>query len=323
MANFLVTGAAGFIGSNLIRVLLDKGHTVVGFDNLSNGHYHNLSYGFDHKQKDSFTFIEGDIRDIDTCKQAAKGMDYILHQAALGSVPRSLTDPILYDDNNIRGTLNMLEAAREVKIKRFVFASSSSAYGDTPTLPKIETMIPRPKSPYAINKVVGEYYCKVYWEQFQVPTVAFRYFNVFGPQQDPNSQYSAVIPLFVRALFNDTPPTIFSDGEQTRDFTFIDNVINANLNACHLNESYFGEVFNVGAGDRISINQLIGSIKRIMNKSIDPIYLPARAGDVRDSLASIDKAIEAGLIEETVDWKTGLDHTVHWFLNSSVLTASQ
>ncbi len=319
MAKYLVTGAAGFIGSNLVRVLLDRGETVIGLDNLSNGFRHNLTYATDHKNNDLFTFIEGDIRDLSTCFRAAEGVDYILHQAALGSVPRSLTDPVLYDDNNIRGTLNMLEAAKKVKVKRFVFASSSSAYGDTPTLPKIETMIPRPKSPYAVNKVVGEYYCNVYWEQFQVPTIAFRYFNIFGPQQDPNSQYSAVIPLFVGASYRNESPIIFSDGNQTRDFTYIDNVIHANLNACYIDTKYCGEVFNIGCGDRISVNELASSIMDIMGKSIECDYRPARAGDVRDSLASIEKARKAGIIEHTVDWQDGLKQTVEWFLSSDIL----
>jgi UDP-N-acetylglucosamine 4-epimerase len=313
MATYLITGAAGFIGSNLVETLLSQTHTVIGMDNLSTGNEENIQYLKALPNAKNFTFIKGDIRDLDQCKLACKGVDYVLHQAALGSVPRSIEFPALYNDNNITGTLNMLIAAKEKNVKRFVFASSSSVYGDTPTLPKIETMIPAPKSPYAIGKLTGEYYCKVFWTAYGLPTVALRYFNIFGPRQSPTSQYAAVIPKFVSAYLKNDSPTIHGTGEQTRDFTFIENAINANLSACHASESAFGEAINVGCGDRISLNVLSDEIKKITQSTSLPIHTELRIGDVKDSLASIEKNTNLLNITHRVSLSEGLEKTIKWY----------
>ncbi|NBV43081.1 SDR family oxidoreductase, partial [bacterium] len=284
MARFTVTGCCGFIGSNLVQALLDAGHLVTGLDDLSTGFKENIEAFLSHS---SFSFIEGDIRDPELCSVACDGADYVLHQAALGSVPRSLEYPALYNSVNIGGTLNMLNAARDAKVKRFVFASSSSVYGDTAVLPKVETMIPNPKSPYAVTKITCEYFAKVYNDAYRLPTIGLRYFNVFGARQNPASQYAAVIPKFVTAFLKNESPTIFGDGAQTRDFTYIDNVVMANLKACDAPLSSCGVSYNIGCGGRISLNQLAQEIQHLTQSSAVPTYGPARAGDVRDSLADV------------------------------------
>jgi UDP-N-acetylglucosamine/UDP-N-acetylgalactosamine 4-epimerase len=318
MAKYLVTGAAGFIGSNLVEHLLDSGQAVVALDNFSTGFEKNLNFTKEHPHKNMYTFIKGDIRSSDTCLRACEGVDYVLHQAALGSVPRSIEQPLIYNENNIAGTLNMLMAAKENKVKRFVFASSSSVYGDTEELPKVETMLPRPKSPYAISKITGEYYCKVFAEVYNLPTIALRYFNVFGKRQDPNSQYAAVVPKFVVALMENEAPTIFGDGEQTRDFTFIENVIKANLNACKVTLETYGKAYNVGCHDRISINMLFQTIKSVLQASVAPVYAPLRAGDVRDSLAAIEEAKKDLGYDNLVELEAGLKKTIDWYKHSNL-----
>lgn len=310
---YLITGVAGFIGSNICERLLDLGEKVIGLDNFSCGFKENLEFIDSHKNKDNFTFYEGDIRNYEDCTKACQNVDYVLHQAALGSVPRSMEEPLLYHENNITGIVNMLEAAKNNNVKRFVFASSSSVYGDTPTLPKIETMSPRPKSPYAVNKLTGEYYCKLYTQCYGLPTIALRYFNIFGKRQNPKSQYSAVIPKFITAYLKNESPTIFGDGEQTRDFTYVENVIKANLNACQAEESAFGKAMNIGCGHRISLNELAKHIKDITGSSAEPIYEDNRAGDVRDSLASIEEAKTHLNLTDQILLKDGLIDTINYY----------
>jgi len=313
MASFLITGAAGFIGSNLATHLLEEGHTVVGLDNFSNGFKENIEAIKSHPKAANFSFIEGDITNFETCQTACKGIDYVSHQAALGSVPRSLKFPELYNEHNTTGTLNMMRAARDANVKCFVYASSSSVYGDTPTLPKVETMTPNPKSPYAISKLTTEHYGKVFWEAYGLPTIGLRYFNVFGPRQNPNSQYAAVIPKFITSFLEETAPVIHGDGEQTRDFTYISNVVQANVKACYASEEAFGEAYNIGCGGRISIKALTEKIKVATHASVEPEYSETRAGDVRDSQADINKAKTLLKIEEFIDLEEGLQLTVDWY----------
>jgi len=306
----LVTGAAGFIGRNLVAKLLDMGCDVVGVDNLAASRVENLVSFLDHPR---FTFIQEDIVHLSACQDFCKKIEVVFHQAALGSVPRSVELPGLYHENNSTGTLNMLTAARDQGVKRFVYASSSSVYGDTPTLPKIETMLPQPKSPYAITKITCEYYAKVFHEVYGLPTVGLRYFNVFGPFQNPDSQYAAVIPKFVTSLLKGEAPVIFGDGEQTRDFTFIDNVLEANLKSVTAPLAACGLAYNVGCGERISLNQLFNELQRIIGSNVSPRYEAARRGDVKDSLASIDLArLNLGYTGK-VSLSEGLAQTVDWY----------
>jgi nucleoside-diphosphate-sugar epimerase len=313
MASYLITGAAGFIGSNLALHLLDQGHSVKGLDNLSNGFQANIDVISSHKNAANFEFIKGDITDFKTCLSACKGVDFVSHQAALGSVPRSIKFPELYDLHNTTGTLNMMRAARDNKVKVFVYASSSSVYGDTPTLPKVETMTPNPKSPYAISKMSTEYYGKAFWDLYQLPTIGLRYFNVFGPRQNPNSQYAAAIPKFITSFLNNTSPIIHGDGEQTRDFTYITNVIQANVNAFNATEKAFGEAFNIGCGDRISIKTLAEQIKLATGATCELEFGDPRPGDVRDSLADINKAKNLLNFSDITPLNEGLKITVEWF----------
>lgn len=305
---YLVTGVAGFIGSHLLENLLKEGHEVIGLDNLSTGHRHNFE-----KYSQDFQFIEGDIRNLKTCHESCKGVDYILHQAALGSVPRSVEDPILSHDNNATGTLNMLVAARDANVSSFVFAASSSAYGDTPVLPKVETMPMRPMSPYAVTKAMGEYYLNVFAKLYDMNTVGVRYFNIFGPRQDPNGMYAAVIPKFVDILLDGNAPIIHGDGKQTRDFTFVANAVSANLLAAKNAERAKGEIVNIACGDRISINQLYFGIADRLGIDRKPAYGPSRAGDVKDSLADVTKAKKLIDYEPLIPHEEGLDITVEWF----------
>lgn len=308
MSKFLVTGGAGFIGSNLCEKLLESGHSVRVLDNLATGKEENLR-GF----IDSVEFIRGDIRQPAALEKAAAGMDYIIHLAALGSVPRSVEDPATTHEVNATGTLNVLNAARAAGVKRIVCASSSSVYGDTPVLPKQEDMTPTPLSPYAVSKLTGEHYCKVFHRVYGLETVALRYFNVYGKKQDPNSQYAAVIPRFASALLKGERPTIYGDGEQTRDFTFVDDCNQVNIKACFAGGCQ-GMHFNVGCGGRVSVNELFRKIRDRIGSSIEPQYAQARKGDVRDSLASIDKARSIIGYEPAYNIDSGLGKTVDWYI---------
>ena len=285
---FLITGGAGFIGSNLVEYLLAHGAKKVRvLDNLSTGFMKNLEFFQDNP---NFEFMEGDIRDLQICKKAMEGIDYVSHQAALGSVPRSINDPITSNAVNVGGFLNMLVAQNESKtVKRMVYAASSSTYGDSKTLPKQEENIGKPLSPYAVTKFVNELYADVFHKTYGTQTIGLRYFNVFGPNQSPTGAYAAVIPLFMQALKDEKAPTMNGDGEQTRDFTFVQNAVQANVRAFFAKEEAVNEVFNVAYGERISLNTLWNDLQNISGKQIPAIYGPERKGDVRDSLANIDK----------------------------------
>jgi len=301
---FLVTGGAGFIGSNIVEELLKRGYSVKVLDNFSTGRRKNIC----EFEKD-IELIEGDIRSYHTVNQVIKGIDVVLHQAALPSVPRSIADPINTNEVNVTGTLNLLYAAKENNVKRFVFASSSSVYGDTPELPKNEEMTPNPLSPYAVSKLTGEKYCGVFNKLYGLETIALRYFNVFGPKQDPNSQYSAVIPKFIQAMMNDKQPIIFGDGEQSRDFTYIQNVIEGNLLAATGN--YPNEnVFNCACHGQVTLNELVAGINKILNKEILPNYSDPRPGDIKHSFADVNKIKTNIGYEPIIDFKTGLQKTI-------------
>ncbi|WP_139854508.1 SDR family oxidoreductase [Aequorivita sinensis] len=287
--SFLVTGGAGFIGSNLVAYLLESNAKKVRvLDNLSTGSLDNLAeFNVDSR----FEFLEGDIRDLQTCKDAMDGIDYVSHQAALGSVPRSINDPVTSNEVNVSGFLNMLVAQNESKtVKRLVYAASSSTYGDSKSLPKIEDNIGKPLSPYAVTKLVNELYADVFYKTYGTPTIGLRYFNVFGPKQSPTGAYAAVIPLFMQALKDGKSPTMHGDGEQTRDFTFVQNAVQANVRAFFAEDKAVNEVFNIAFGERTSLNQLWDKLKSISEKEIEATYGPPRRGDVRDSLANIEKA---------------------------------
>ncbi len=325
MALYLITGGAGFIGSNLAEVFLKQGEEVRVLDNFSTGKEENLSFIHDmNLPSGKFTLIREDIRNLSSCHHACEHVDFVLHQAALGSVPRSIDDPITTNEVNIQGTLNILVAARDAKVKRLIYASSSSAYGDpiSTTLaddkpvPKVESQTPNPQSPYAISKLTGEYYCHVFYKIFGLETISLRYFNVFGKRQDANSAYAAVIPKFVKSLLSDQPPTIYGDGEQSRDFTHIDNVVQANLKACHTTQDALGKTINAACGVRTSINQLYFKLCEIMGKNIKPLYYPPRAGDVKHSLADISRAKNLLSYDPRVDTITGLRKFVEWYANN-------
>ena len=315
MSQFLVTGCLGFIGSHLVTRILDLGDNVVGLDNLSGSCLENLDHLKTHPNFLNFTFINGEIQDLDQCRLAVDGCDYVLHQAALGSVPASLDEPLRYHNNNVTGTLNLMLAARDTGIRRFVFASSASVYGDTPQIAKVETMCPAPLSPYAIGKLSGEAYAHGFFHSYGFPAVALRYFNVFGPRQNPLSQYAAVIPKFVTACRENRPIVIYGDGQQSRDFVYVDNVVNANLLACGCPDDVLGNVINVGSGGRITISMLAQKIKALMSSDVPIFYEPARAGDVRDSLACIDRLIQLGLTDP-VSLNQGLETTINWYMGT-------
>ena len=284
---FLVTGGAGFIGSNLCEVLLDKGYKVRCLDDLSNGKRANVDLFIDNP---NYTFIKGDIRDLDICMKACEGVDYVLHQAAWGSVPRSIEMPLLYEEINIRGTLNMMEAARQNGVKKFVYASSSSVYGDEPKLPKKEGREGKVLSPYALTKKINEEYGKLYYKLYGLNTIGLRYFNVFGKRQDPNGAYAAVIPKFVKQIYNKEQPVINGDGMQSRDFTYIENVIEANLRACISGTIANGEVFNIAYGGREYLLDIYNHLCQALGTMIEPKFGPERAGDIKHSNADISKA---------------------------------
>ncbi|GFI48036.1 UDP-N-acetylglucosamine 4-epimerase [Lachnospiraceae bacterium] len=307
---FLVTGGAGFIGSNLCEAILGMGYTVRCLDDLSTGKYENIEPFTSHPQ---FTFIKGDIRELDVCKEAAKGADYVLNQAAWGSVPRSIEMPLIYEEINIRGTLNMMEAARVNGVKKFVYASSSSVYGSHPVLPKKEGQEGKVLSPYALTKKVDEEYGRLYKELYGLDTYGMRYFNVFGRRQDPEGAYAAVIPKFIRQLLHGETPTINGDGRQSRDFTYIDNVIEANLKACLAPSSAAGEAFNIGAGGREFLIDVYHHLCRALGKEVEPVYGPARAGDIRDSNADISKAKELLGYDPEYDFEKGISLAIDWY----------
>ena len=307
---FLVTGGAGFIGSNICEALVDMGYTVRCLDNLSTGKYENIEPLTGNER---FSFIKGDIRDLDTCTEATKGVDYVLNQAAWGSVPRSIEMPLLYEEIDIRGTLNMMEASRQNDVKKFVYASSSSVYGDSTTLPKKEGQEGNVLSPYALTKKVDEEYGRLYKELYGLDTYGLRYFNVFGRRQDPEGMYAAVIPKFIRQLLHGEVPTINGDGRQSRDFTYIDNVIEANLRACRASGEAAGQAYNIGAGGRLFLIDIYNHLCRALGRNVEPNYGPPRKGDVRDSNADIGKAREMLGYDPEYDFEKGIALAIDWY----------
>jgi len=306
MAQYLVTGGAGFIGSHLCEELARRGETVRVVDSLITGKRANLAH------VPGVEFIEGDLADVAVATRAVRGVDYVLHQAALPSVPRSVEDPITSNRANIDASLNLLVAARDAGVKRVVYAGSSSAYGNSATMPKVETMPTAPLSPYALQKLVAEQYCQMFTSLYGLETVTIRYFNVFGPRQDPSSPYSGVISLFIKALFENQRPRIYGDGEHTRDFTYVANVVDGVLRACHAKDAS-GEVINVATNGRVSLNQLFTTLRTLIGASVEPIYDKPRAGDVKDSQADIDKAARLLGYKPLVTFEQGLKNTVDWY----------
>jgi nucleoside-diphosphate-sugar epimerase len=316
MASYLVTGGAGFIGSHLTEELVRRGHTVRVVDNLATGKRRNLGHIA------GVEFLEGDLADQGVAERAVKGMEYVLHQAAIPSVPRSVKDPVTSNRANVDASVNILVAARDAGVKRLVYAGSSSAYGDTPTLPKREDMPTNPLSPYALQKLVAEQYCQMFTRLYGFETVTIRYFNVFGPRQDPGSPYSGVISLFSTALLEGRRPTIFGDGEQTRDFTYVANVVDGVLRACEAPKAA-GEVINVATGGRISLNELLRTTNRIVGSSIEAIYQDPRPGDVKHSQADITKARALLGYTPTVQFDEGLRRTLEWCRAESAAAAGR
>lgn len=313
----LVTGGAGFIGSSLVETLLSSGNEVICLDNLATGKLKNIE---EFRSNKNFRFIEGDIRNMADCANAVAGVQYVLHQAALGSVPRSVKDPVTSNDVNVSGFLNMIIAARDAGVKRFVYASSSSVYGDHPALPKFEENTGNPLSPYAVTKKVNELYARVFGDLYGMETLGLRYFNVFGRRQDPDGQYAAVIPRFVKSLINHEAPMIFGDGSQTRDFTYIENVVQANLRAAVVvNPEAYNTAYNVAFGDRVTLNELYGFLRDGLAKfdpeiaKIEPVYTSPRQGDIPHSLASIDKTSRLLGYDPQFNLRQGLEHSVKWY----------
>lgn len=309
-AVFLVTGGAGFIGSNLCEAITDMGYRVKCLDNLSTGKQENVDFLSD---RENYTFIKGDIRDLDTCMEACKGVDFVLNQAAWGSVPRSIEMPLLYEEINIRGTLNMMEAARQQGVKKFVYASSSSVYGDHPVLPKVEGQEGNLLSPYALTKRVDEEYGKLYKKLYGLDTYGMRYFNVFGRRQDPDGAYAAVIPKFIRQLLHGEVPTINGDGKQSRDFTYIDNVIEANLKACLASSEAAGQAFNIAYGGREYLIDIYYDLCKALDKQVEPNFGPDRAGDIKHSNADISKARKLLGYDPDYDFAKGIALAIDWY----------
>jgi nucleoside-diphosphate-sugar epimerase len=313
---YLVTGGAGFIGSNTVDELVRRGHSVVVLDDLSSGKEENLG-----DIRNKITFIKGSITDIEVVRKAMHEAEYVLHLAARTSVPRSVKDPIETNKINIDGTLNVLVAAKELKVKRMVFAASSSAYGETPTLPKVETMQPEPISPYGVTKYVGELYGQTFGRCYGLENVSLRYFNIFGPRQDPSSPYSGVLAKFCSAFLEETQPVVFGDGEQTRDFTYVENAVQANLLACET-PNVSGKVFNVGCAARVSLNGVLRALGKITGKTLETKYEPPRDGDIRDSLADISLAKEFLGYNPLVSFDDGLSRTFEWYRESQLKAAA-
>jgi len=313
MKKYLVTGGAGFIGSHIVERLLKQGDFVRVLDNFCSGKKENIKFA---NGNSNFQLIEGDIRDYDLCLSSTQGIDYVLHQAALRSVPKSLDDPYSYNDVNINGTLNLLRASKENKVKRFVFASSSSIYGDTDVFPEQEDALPLLISPYALSKLAGEYYCRIFSENYKLATVSLRYFNVFGPRQSLDDEYAVVIPKFIHCMLRDEQPPIFGNGKQSRDFSFIANVVEANILAA-TKEGIKSGVFNVANNKDHTVLDLVKILNKIMNKSIQPKLLPIRLGDVFKTLADISRIKEALGFKTLVDFEAGLKITVDWFKSQS------
>ncbi len=307
---FLVTGGAGFIGSNLCEAILNMGYQVRCLDNLSTGKQEHVDLFIEHP---NYTFIKGDIRDLDTCIKACADVDYVMHEAAWGSVPRSIEMPLYYEEVNIRGTLNMMEAARQTKVKKFVYASSSSVYGDHPVLPKVEGQEGNLLSPYALTKRVDEEYGKLYKRLYSLDTYGLRYFNVFGRRQDPDGAYAAVIPKFIKQLLNDGIPTINGDGKQSRDFTYIENVIEANLKACLASTEAAGEAYNIAYGGREYLIDIYYYLCNALGKKVEPNFGPERAGDIRDSNADISKAKKMLRYNPEYNFETGIHLAIDWY----------
>ena len=319
MRKVLVTGGAGFIGSNLCEALLNRGDFVICLDNFSTGHMENLLPLIE-QYPDTFKLIVGDIRNIEDCRKAVEGVDYVLHEAALGSVPRSIKDPVTTNDVNIWGFLNMIIAARDANVRRFIFAASSSTYGDSKNLPKVEDVIGKPLSPYAITKYVDELYADVFARTYGIEYIGLRYFNVFGRRQDPNGAYAAVIPLFVKKFMNHEAPNINGDGEYSRDFTYVDNVIQMNIRAMEsTNPASVNQIYNTAYGDRTTLNQLVDYLKEFLSEydsaiaQLEPTHGPNRAGDIPHSLASIDKARNLLGYDPQYSLRDGLKEAVKWY----------
>lgn len=313
MSIFLVTGGAGFIGSNIVDELVSRGHKVKVVDNFMTGKRENLNGVIE-----KIELIEGDIRDLDLMKKAMNGVEYVIHQAAFRSVPKSVDNPTLTNDINVAGTLNVLIAAKEAGVKKLVYASSSSAYGETDKFPETETDLPNPVSPYAVSKLTGEYYCNTFSATFGLPTASLRYFNVFGPRQNPESKYSTVVPLFIYRMQKGLSPVVDGDGKQSRDFTYIDNVVNANINAALTDTGTSGQVFNVACGETHSVLELVDNLNELMKKNIKPEFGPPRPGDVKRTEANIDKIKKTLKFEPKVGFREGLGRTLDWFLGNKV-----
>ena len=307
---FLVTGCAGFIGSNLVEAILNLGYKVKGIDNFSTGKKENIE---EFLKDDRFEFVEGDICDLETCRSICKDVTYVLNQAALGSVPRSMKYPTLYVQNNILGTVNMMQAAIENNVKKFVYASSSSVYGDSVKLPKCEGEEGEKLSPYALTKWVDEEFAKLYFKLYNLDTIGLRYFNVFGRRQDPFSTYAAVIPIFVKNILDGQSPTINGDGEQSRDFTYIENVIEANLKACLAGKEASGKAYNIAYGERVTLNQLYDKLIKLLKSDLKPIYGPKRAGDIQHSLANIENTKKYLKYNPQYNINQGLELAIDWY----------
>ncbi len=307
MSAYLVTGGAGFIGSHLVDRLVKLGRRVRVLDNFETGKRDNLA-----QSADQIELIEGDIRDLATVREAMREVVVVFHLAALGSVPRSVKDPLTTNGVNVTGTLNLLLAAREVAAERFVFSSSSSVYGESETMPQHESLPCRPISPYGVSKLVGEHYCRVFHQAYGLGTLCLRYFNVFGPRQDPTSQYAAAIPLFVSHLLRDEPPTVFDDGEQSRGFTYVDDVVDANLAAVEVGDAA-GQAVNISAATSVTVNQVVNEVRSLLGKDIEPVYAPPRPGDIKHSLADVSLARKLMNYEPQVDFADGLARAIGWY----------